>query len=497
MEQLLAFYHAYKEKLAAYRLAQDTLYFDVSTSAPKAGITYRNKMLSILAGEAFAYQMHEEHIQKLEQLYEMAEEGSILKKELALYFRLIADYKTLPKEEYVKFYELVSESENVWHEAVKRNDYAYFYPTLKKVIAYQKKMLTYIKKDCSDYDYLLDRYEQGMNIEKYDVLFQKIKEELLPFIQKVQKEGRKIDDRIMFQSFSLDEQEAFMEEVMKALEVNQEKCMITTSQHPFTMFFSANEARITTNYNEHHVFSAIGSTIHEYGHALYHLQMNPAYHGTALTDAVGCGMHESQSRLFENHIGRSEAFWYGLYPKMQAYFPKQLQDVSFEQFMLMINVSYPSFIRTDADELTYPIHLLIRYELEKDIFSGKLALEDLKQVWNDKYEEYLGIRPTTDNEGILQDIHWSSSSFGYFPTYVLGSAYAAQFWHAMEKDIQASEQLKKGNIRIVKEWLKEHVHQYAAEKTADEILMLATKEAFQPDYYITYLKEKFSKVYDL
>lgn len=376
-------------------------------------------------------------------------------------------------------------------------NYTIFYPYLKKVIELQKHMLTYIDKDCSDYDYLLDRYQMGMNVKKYDVFFQKIKDELLPLIQRIQKEGIKIDNQPLFASFDLKEQEAFMEEILDYLQVNRDKCVITTSEHPFTSFFSANEARITTHYHEHHVFSAISSTIHEYGHALYGLQMNPDYYDTALYDAVGCAMHESQSRLFENHVGRSAEFWYGLYPKMQKHFPKQLENVSLEDFIRMIDVSCPSFIRIDADELTYPIHILIRYELEKELFNETIEVEDLEKAWNDKYEEYLGIRPSCAKEGILQDMHWSSSSFGYFPTYALGSAYAAQFFIAMEKDIQASSCLKEGKIEIIKDWLKEHVHRFAAEKTADEILLYATKETFNPDYYINYLKDKYKRVYSL
>ena len=243
--------------------------------------------------------------------------------------------------------------------------------------------------------------------------------------------------------------------------------------------------------------SAIFSTIHEYGHALYGLQVKEAYDGTALSSGIGCAMHESQSRFMENHIGRSKAFWEVNYPKLQKHFPTQLGQVSLDDFMRMINVSRPSFIRTEADELTYPIHILIRYELEKEIFNGNVDYDQLETMWNDKYEEYLGIRPQHAKEGILQDMHWGAANLGYFPTYALGSAYAAQFYHQMEQDMDVEDVLRKKDFAKISGWLKENIHQYGAFKDPQQILMDVTGEEFNPNYYISYLKEKYAKLYQI
>lgn len=491
------FFTEYKDICSAYGIAQGTMYFDITTIAPKAGVPYRNRMLSILAGEAFAYQMDPKHIQRLEKLYQEAEADSELKKELALYFRMIEDVRLLPKDVFVEQQLTIADSQSAWEKAKHDNDFALFAPHLKKVIAMQKKVLSYVDKNCSDYDYLLDRYQQGTNTALYDNFFQQIKDKLLPLIKRIQQEGRPIDNSILFQSYPQKEQEAFMEDLKDYLQVDRNECYMATSEHPFTQFFSAHEARITTHYYEHNLISAILSTIHEYGHALYSLQVDAAYDGTAFKDAIGYAMHESQSRFMENHIGRSHAFWEVNYPKLQKYFSKQLQDVSVDAFVDMMNVARPSLIRTEADELTYPIHILIRYELEKEIFSGDIEPEELEAKWNAKYEEYLGIRPEQSSKGILQDMHWGASNLGYFPTYALGSAYAAQFYHAMAKQLDVEAILRSGDFQQITNWLKEHIHHYGASLSADEILQKATGETFNPNYYIDYLINKYTRLYAL
>lgn len=495
-KELRTFFSEYKRINASYTLAFSTMYFDMATIAPSAGIPYRNEMMSILAGEAFAYQMNPEHLKKLETLMKITKDEK-LKKELALYFKELDINRNLPKDVYIRFKKTVADSEEAWQIAKERDDYKHFKQHLIQVIKAQKEVISYVEKDCSDYDYLLDRYQSGMNREKYDAFFSRIKTELLPLIQRIQKEGRKIDDSLLYQDFDLCEQEAFMQELNAYMQVDPTKCYMGTTEHPFTDFFSANEVRITTHYYKDNVLSAIFSTIHEYGHALYSLQVDETFTDTAFKNDIGFAMHESQSRLMENHIGRNKAFWEYNYPKLQAHFPKQLQQVSLDQFMTMINASKPSLIRTEADELTYPIHILIRYELEKEIFDGKVDYEHLDTMWNDKYEEYLGIRPTHDKDGILQDMHWGAADLGYFATYALGSAYAAQFYHAMQQDIDVEDALRKGEFKIISDWLKENVHRYGASLTADEILLKASGEPFNPEYYIDYLKNKFMKVYGL
>lgn len=494
--KLKQFFSEYKKILAAYNMAHSTMYFDMVTIAPRNGIPHRNEMMSILSGEAFDYQMREEHLKKLDELYAMTQDED-LKKELNMYFKTLESQRNLPKEVYIRFVKTISDSEEAWHKAREADDYQLFKDHLVAVIKAQKEVLSYVQKDMSDYDYMLDSYQKGMNRERYDVFFEKIKKELLPFIQRIIKEGKTIDNSRLNTSFDVDAQKAFMEDVMKYLCVNKKEVYLGESQHPFTIFYSAHEARMTTHYYENMLKSAVLSTIHEYGHALYSLQVDEKYNDTIFKDGIGMALHESQSRFLENYVGRNKAFWEAMYPCLQKHFPVQLKDVTLDEFYEMLHVSTPSFIRTEADELTYPIHILIRYELEKEIFDGTVDYDHLDKMWNDKYEEYLGIRPEKDSQGILQDMHWSAGNLGYFPTYALGSAYAAQFYNTLSKQVDVDSLLQEGKFEIIRDWLKENIHQYGAYLDADEILEKATGETFNPDYYINYLKEKYGSIYGI
>lgn len=495
--ELLTRFEEYKEKKNAYDIALNSLYYDIATIAPKDGIPYRNKMVSILAGEAFTHETAKENIALIEELATCDDLSEEQKKEIELLMRDLADIRVLPKDVYIKFTQDKADSQHAWEKAKEENDYQIFKPHLINIIKKQKELLTYIDKECSDYDYMLDRYQIGCDMAFYDTFFDTIKKELLPFIQHLIKDGKRVDDQILFQKFDIEKQKKFMEILLNHLQANQKKCYVTTSEHPFTQFFSANETRLTTHYYEDNVMSAIFSTIHEFGHANYGLQIDPAYEGTTLAADVGFAMHESQSRFMENHIGRNPSFWKPLFPEFKAIFSEELKDVDFDSFMKMINVSRPSFIRTEADELTYPIHILIRYELEKQIFNGEVDYDHLDTLWNDKYEEYLGIRPDNDRDGILQDMHWGAADLGYFPTYALGSAFAAQFYHQMKQELDVDHLLEQGDFQKIYDWLKQHIHRYGAFKTADEIMRETTNEAFDVSYYINYLKDKYSALYEI
>lgn len=496
-EELITFFNEYKAICNAYQMAQSTMYYDIATIAPQNGIEKRNECMAILAGEAFSYQMNPEHLKKIRTLYQLLDEKDDLKKEINLYLKDLEMIQSLPKDVYIDYTHAIANSENVWRQAKEKKDYTIFRDTLIDVISKQKNVLSYTHKNISDYNYLLDAYQLGLNKEKYDLFFELIKKELLPLIKQINEKEKVIDDSLLYQEYDISLQEQFAIDLHQYMKVNPKECCMQTTEHPFTEFFSAHEARITTHYYPHNLKSAIFSTIHEYGHALYALQVREEYDGTAFKNSIGSAMHESQSRLLENHIGRHKSFWVFNYPKLQHYFPEKFSHISLDEFMDMINAVQPSFIRTEADELTYPIHILIRYELEKEMFDGDIEKKDLKQMWNDKYEEYLGIRPMQDDEGILQDIHWAGGNFGYFPTYALGSAYAAQFYHAMEKDLDVASILENDQFGQIADWLKTHIHQYGAYYDADEILYKATGERFNPQYYIDYLKTKYSQIYQL
>ena len=273
--------------------------------------------------------------------------------------------------------------------------------------------------------------------------------------------------------------------------------VIKESEHPFTLNFDNKDVRITTHYYESDPLSAVFSTIHEGGHAIYEQNIKDEISKTILGEGTSMGVHESQSRMYENMFGRNLNFWIPVYPKLQEKFPEELGSISLEKFYRIVNDSKSSLIRIEADELTYPIHVLIRYELEKEIFETDVDVNELPKKWADKYEEYLGIRPETFREGVLQDVHWSGGSFGYFSSYALGSAYASQFYHAMCTEFDVEKELKSGSFERINTYLRENIHQYGKYKNPEELIMDTTKEKFNPNYYINYLREKYGKLYVL
>jgi carboxypeptidase Taq len=315
---------------------------------------------------------------------------------------------------------------------------------------------------------------------------------LVPLVKEVTSAPKaKYSRKLKSATFDKAGQQAFSEYLLGVFGYDLDHGVLKTSAHPFTSGVASVDTRITTHYDEKNVASAIFSTIHEMGHAIYEMQNDPKYDETLLHGGTSLGIHESQSRLYENMLGRSKAFWETHYDALVNVFPKQLKNVSLDDFFTYINEAKRSLIRIEADELTYALHVMVRYELEKQMINGRLKVSDLPKKWNQLMGRYVGKRPKTDKEGVLQDIHWSFGSIGYFPTYALGSAYAAQIYDAMSKDIDIDEAIRSGNIKAINLWLKDKVHRFGASKSPKEIMMHATGKPFDPSYYVNYLKDKF------
>ena len=495
-EEALQFYKQYTDKCNAYHLAMTTMYFDSSTIAPENGSDYRIKMMSILGGEIFDYQTNPENIQKIEEMATM-DLGEVMNEEIRKELKNLHRTSKLPKEFFMKLQETMSRGEIILKKAREENNYSIFKDTLKELVEVQKQCYRYYGIEGNLYDAMLDDFETGMNMAKYDAFFTCIKERLVPFIKKLTTEGKKIDDAPLHQFFSAKKQEEVSNVLNEYMNFNPKRCYLGTTIHPFTCDFSLNDVRITTKYVEDALASSIFSVIHEYGHALYMMNVNPEFEGMNVSRAMTSGMHESQSRFLENYIGKRKSYWKNTYPKIQEIFPDELMNVSLDDYIEMINISEPSLIRTEADELTYPLHILIRYELEKEMINGNIDFDHLDEIWANKYEEYLGVRPTNPVEGILQDIHWSGGSFGYFPTYALGSAFSAQFFKAMQEDINVDEALENNQFEIVENWLKDNIHTYGALYPADVIMNKVCKQSFDPNVYCDYLIDKFTNVYKL
>lgn len=494
-EQAIEFYTEYNKKCNAYNLALTTMYFDMHTIAPIKGSDYRIDMMSLLSGELFDYQTSKENIQKLNEISKL-DLGELYNKEIALVLKEVNKTALLPKEFYMKMHTVYSKGQVNWKKAKDAKDYNLFKDTLKEIVEVTKEAYRYYNKSDNLYNDMLDDYEEGMTMAQYDNFFNVVKEQLVPLVKAVNN-ATPIDDSVLFKYYDPKKQEQFMHVLLDYMKYDKDESYLTTTEHPFTCDFSLHDVRITTKYVENSLASSIFSVIHEYGHALYALQVDDKLEGLQISRSMSSGMHESQSRFLENYIGKNNAYWTNNYPKLKDIFKEELKDVSLEDFLKMMNVSKPSLIRVEADELTYPLHILIRYELEKQMMNGDVDYNTLDILWADKYEEYLGIRPKNPSEGILQDIHWSEGMFGYFPTYALGSAFGAQFYNTMKNQINIEDALNNNQFEIIRNWLKENIHTYGATLTADEILNKVTHESFNPQYYVDYLKEKYTKLYNI
>ena len=495
-KKALTIYNETQDKLRAYNLVLSTTYFDRLTVAPKAGSEYRNKMLAYMDGEYYLIATNNDYIDAVLFLSKQDLKNP-LKREIELAKKSLEKQLCFTKDEQMSFSLLQMNGNDAWQKAKKTNNYKLFEKHLKNLyeVSIQRAKKRNPKK--IPYDVYLDDYEEGMTIKDYDKFFSLIKKELSPLIKKINKKQDLIDDSFLYKYYPKEKQELFLKELNKFLNYDSSWGYMGISAHPFTNGLSKNDVRITTYYDEHNITSSIFSAIHEIGHAYYEHQVSDKYAGTPIAQAISSGMHESQSRFLENYLGRKESFWITLYPKLQELFPENLKDISLKQFIKAINVSRSSLIRTDADELTYPLHILIRYEIEKGIFNNKISTNNLNKTWNKMYEKYLGVKVTSDTKGILQDTHWSDASFGYFPTYALGSAIGAQFLKQLEKDIDVDKELSKGNFKAITKWLEKNIQRYAALYDYQTILKLVTKEKFNPKYYINYLTKKYKKLYKI
>lgn len=494
MENYIKTYEEYRKKIKAYSYFGWLMSWDQETEAPEESIDYRTKQYQVMAEEMYKIESAPEYIESIDKLYEHLDQIKDVdfKTEIKHAYKGLRTIKLVPKDELISYQVLVSQASHVWAKAKNENNFELFQPTLQKIVDYNKKLVKYLETpELKGYDILLDEYEEGFSTKEYDAFFNTLREELVPFVKEVTARKQKFSRKLTHGVFPREQQIKFSEYLIDVFGYDRKRGLLKESAHPFTSGVSSFDTRITTHYYEKNIASSIFSTIHEMGHAIYELQNDPKYDDTFLHGGTSLGIHESQSRMYENMFGRSLSFWKIHYPKLVELFPKQLKNVSVEEFHAFINRSERSLIRTEADELTYALHVMVRYELEKGLISGQIKVKDLPKKWNKMMNEYVGIRPKTDKEGVLQDVHWSGGMFGYFPTYALGSAYAAQIYQAMNKELNIEEALENNDIKAMNAWLKDRVHQFASSKSPKEIMLIATHEPFNPYYYVNYLKNKF------
>lgn len=489
----------YVKKMGAYHEALGLIYWDLRTGAPKEGADQRSEVIGMLSSEVFKMSTSEEMAAYIANLSN-ADLSEISKKTLEECKKEYERNKKIPAEEYKEFVILQSKAETVWEVAKEKGDFNLFMPFLEKLVDYTKKFIQYWGSDHvnNTYDVLLDMYEPGVTVEVLDQVFGQLKEKIVPLVKQISESSHKPNTEFLFKSFKKEKQRELSMKILEQMGYNLNAGRLDETVHPFATGLNPGDVRVTTNYDEYDFRTAIFGTIHEGGHALYEQNIAKELIGTPLCGGTSMGIHESQSLFYENIVGRSLSFWKQNYGLLKEYATGQFDEVEIEDFYRAVNESKPSFIRIEADELTYPLHIMIRYEIEKKLFNNEIEVADLPTIWNDMYEEYLGIRPQNDAEGVLQDVHWAGASFGYFPSYALGYMYAAQFKQAMLKDLPNFEELvEAGNLLPIKEWLTRNIHQYGKLKKPLEIIHDVTGEGLNAQYLIDYLYEKFGKVYRL
>lgn len=450
---------------------------------------YHERFTSIELRNSVNYLLKPENFEKLN------EKDQIVVKRL---YKDIEKKVKLPTE----FVEEKSKAERksyaAWEKAKKQNNFEVFRPHLEKIFEFKKEEAKLISLPGHPYNSLLDHFEEGMTVDKLGEVFSFLSKELTKLLKKIQSSDmyKKQNEKLFEQKFEQESQEKVCELLIKLMNLPEKESRLDISMHPFTTTIGDKDVRITTRYTANPLES-LRSTLHEAGHALYCLGLPEEYSHTVIGyESPSLGIDESQSRFWENMIGRSESFWKYFYPLYKGIFMKQLKDTSFKDWLKIVNLVKPSFIRVEADELTYCQHVILRYEIEKDMIEGSIAVKDLPKIWNKKFEEKLGIKPENDKEGVLQDVHWSEGYIGYFPTYVIGTIYAAQLYNQLVKENpDVEKEIEKGKLSNILSWLREKVHKHGRTLMADEVITKACGEGLNPEAYIKYLDDKYSKTY--
>jgi carboxypeptidase Taq len=489
------------KKMTCYNEAIHLMYWDLRTGAPKNAVEQRSEVIGMLSSEVFKMSTSEEmaafiaHLLSNDTKTQLSE---ITRKTLEECKKTYEKNKKIPVDEYKEYIILQSKAEAIWEDAKENSDFPMLQPYLEKIIEYKKRFIEYWGYEGNKYNALLDLYEPGVTVELLDEVFAKLRERIVPLVKEITEAPNKPNTSFIYEFFPKEKQRELSIVLLKQLGYDFDSGRLDETAHPFAIGLNPGDVRVTTKYDEYDFRTAIFGTLHEGGHAIYEQNISKELIGTPLCTGTSMGIHESQSLFYENFIGRNRHYWLHNFPLLKQYSNGQFNKLTVEDFYRAINESKPSLIRIEADELTYPLHIIIRYEIEKALINDEIQVKDLPEVWNAKYEEYLGIRPENDAKGVLQDVHWAGGDFGYFPSYALGYMYAAQFQQAMLKDLpNFSELLEKGILLPIKHWLNEKIHRHGKMKKPLEILEEVTGEGLNPDHLISYLENKYRDIYGL
>lgn len=473
--------------------------WDQLTGMPVEGNEFRAELSSYLSGRFFQVATGTEAADLVKYFKENNE--ALTSDEQALFERYVKDYEevaAIPEDEYAAFGHLTSEGQDAWTKAREANDYQIYAPALKALIETKKQFIKYWRKDeATPYDVLLNQFEPGLTVEKLDGIFDELKQGIIDLQADLKANGTAPQADFLNRDIPVALQREYVWDAAQRLGYDAKKGRLDDTIHPFMQDLNRNDARITTRWNKNDFQMAVLGIYHEAGHGMFAQNVAEKWDYTPFNKGISMSIHESQSLFNEVMLGRSKDFWQHEYPIMQAAFEGRLDDVAFDDFYKGWMLSKPTLIRTEADPITYPLHIIIRYEIEKAIFNEDFDVADIESLWNAKYEEYLGIRPKTAVEGVLQDIHWAGGDFGYFPSYALGHLYAAQFYHTLTQTFDVPALLQAGNLQPIIDWRHEHVWQFGASKSPAAVLKDATGEVLNPQYWLDLQRERYADVYGI
>jgi len=418
----------------------------------------------------------------------LSEKDKIVLRELE---KDVSRARKIPREFVEKFSKEIVKANSLWQKARKENDFEIFKPSLKNLVKLSQKKAHYLNPKVEPYDALLDIFEEGMTSEKLTKLFSTLKEELVNLLEKIKKSKKYKNQSKANFKMSKEKQEKISKDIVQKMGISFDEVCYDVSPHPFTTTIGKNDVRITSRYEN--AFESFFSTVHEAGHALYELGLPKEFENTFVKDAPSLGIHESQSRFWENMIAKSKSFWKGYF----RFYKKNLKEkINLQDFYEKINRVKPSYIRVNADEVTYCLHVILRFEIERDLINGKIKVEDVRDIWNKKFEEMFGIKVPDDNSGALQDIHWAHGSFGYFPTYAIGTIYSSQILKKLKEVFPNFDELVRNQkFNGILKWLRENIHSKGRTMLADEIIRNACESGLNPKVFIKYLTDKYSKIY--
>lgn len=482
-------------RIGLYGSLEYLLEWDMQTQMPEGGISLRSQQKELIAILQHKEQTSSHFGKQLGMLIDL-ETGEIKGRGLndgskANLKRWRHDYlkaKKLPGSFVKKLAKTSAESQHAWDSAKKSNSFKEFAPHLKKVIDLMRKKADYLGYDDHPYDALIDLYEPGMKTREMDAIF----EELRPPLLKMVANATDVDTAFLRGTFKKEKQFKFTQELLKRMGLTEDMSRIDISTHPFCLALSPTDVRLTTRIDESSFMENISAMMHEGGHGLYEAGLDPAHFGTPLGTHCSIAHHEGQSKFWETCIGLSRPFWDYTYPQLQKIFPEKLGTVTLNHFYQAITQVKPTMIRILSDEVTYPLHIMLRFEMEKALIEGSLDVNDIPDVWNEKMKTYLNLEPQTYSEGCLQDIHWSAGYFGYFPTYVLGNLYAAQLFNTLKTTHPDwDKKLAEGDLLFAKEFLNHAIHRHGRRYSPSELIKQATQSALSPGHFVEYLESKY------